>query len=181
MRNIFFAIATISILAFSGCMKNKAINKVTGPNLIANSSFEYNGQISFTDWTGSDTSVYRFVNDVPVGGGYWSLQLSPCWMPCEGYAEASVTGLTGTHNYVFNCYTKAYSWTGKITISKQTATGITNLQTISFSNQAWGLQNINLYNITLSSTDKLIVHLSAGSTEVSNGRVLFDKIVLQQQ
>lgn len=181
MRNIFFTVSIATMFFFSGCMKSKMSNVVTGDNLITNSSFESSGKVNLLGWTASDTSVYGFVNDVPTGGGYWSLQLSPCWLPCEGYAEYEVTGLKGTHDYVFSCYTKAFNWTGKITIKKQSSAGIVDLSTISFSNSYWTPRQINLYNIALLSTDKLIVHLSAGSTEVSAGRVLFDKVMLQQR
>ena len=181
MKKIFLISCLLSFVLLSGCIKKKSATPVNSANLISNSSFESNGQASFIDWTG-DTSTYTFVNDTPSNAGFWSLQLSPCWLPCEGFAETYVTNLTSIHNYYFSCYTKCFNWTGKVVLKKLSLNGtLTDLGSISFSNSSWGFKSFWIYNLSMTSTDKLIVHLTAGGTEVYFGRVLFDKISLQQQ
>jgi hypothetical protein len=180
MKKLFLIPALISFVTLSGCFKKNTTSPINTPNLITNSSFESNGQSSFTGWQG-DTSTYSFVNDTFSNSGYWCLQLVPCWLPCEGAAETYVTGLTGTHNYYFSCYTKCYGWTGKVMLRKLSNGVLTDLGSFSFSNKTWEPKSFWLYNLSLSSTDKLIVHLSAGGAETFSGRVLFDKVSLQKQ
>ena len=181
MKTLFTTIGLLTIFAATSCRKDNAIvPSGANENLITDSSFESNGQPSFQGWTGQ-SKTYSFVNDVPTGGGQWSLQLEPCWFPCEGYAETFVTGFNGNYTFKLICDTKAINWTGQIILRKQNQSGTTiDLTKISFNNPAWTTVSLTT-NVSLQTTDKLVVHLSAGGTEVANGQVLFDKINLQKQ
>lgn len=177
-RNLAIGIALL-ILAF-GCKKDLPVPPAG--NLISNPSFDSAGHPSLQGWTGNG---YSFVNDVPPGGGPWSLQLQPQWM-FEGYAETYVTGFSGNCNFKLTCYAKAYSngnFSGYGTISlrlkKQNIPWI-SLVTDSVLNSNW--QNYSLTaNVSLQPTDEIIVHLSAGRTELINWVALFNRVYLQKQ
>ncbi|HEY5370042.1 MAG TPA: hypothetical protein VIJ75_13755 [Hanamia sp.] len=178
MKNLLTTTILLTLLTVVSCKRDVAIPQKENGNLIINSSFENNGQQSFQGWTGSG---YSFVNDVPTNGGQWALQLEPEWFPGEGYAETFITGYSGTNTFVLTCDTKTINWTGHIILRTKDINGtITNLQNITFNNSSWNTISLTT-TVLLQQTDELIVHLSAGGTEVATGQVLFDNVKLQRQ
>ncbi|MHB1688739.1 MAG: carbohydrate binding domain-containing protein [Ignavibacteriaceae bacterium] len=113
MEKNFFKI----ILLFIPLLINSCEN-VTSPviqnNLLQNPSFEENGQPSLSGWTVIDTAMINFSNDVPPGGGKWSLFM-------YGYNPLSlqpillspliqkVNLLKGSYIYTFSFWAKADS------------------------------------------------------------------------
>lgn len=142
-------------------------------NLILNSTFENSNEFDFQNWTGRN---YASNDDTPVNGGNFSLQLEPNWAPDEGFAETVIANLEGAVSLNFDCDTKTINWIGKIIILKEDIDGTrTEISNISFDNSDW--QNVSFdINTNLVSTDLLIIHLSAGITEIATGKVLFDNI-----
>ena len=164
----------LTIFAITACRKDNAIPQ----NLISNSSFENNGNPSFQGWTGN---LYAFVNNVPANGGQWSLQLAPGWVPDEGFAETFVTGLSGNYIFKLTCDAKTIYWSGGVILRLQNQNGITtDLSKTTFNNTTWSTITLTT-NATLQPTDKLIIHLTAGMTEIPMGKVLFDKVRLEIQ
>lgn len=179
MKTLLAGICLLALFALTNCKKDHAdVIKETNSNLITNSGFESNGDSTFQGWTGKD---YALVNDVPANDGLWALQLVPGWIPEEGFAETSVTGFNGNYSFILNCETKVINWTGQIVLRKIEQGGFsTDLATTSFNNSTWTSLSLTT-NVSLQPTDKLVVHLSAGVTEVVTGQVLFDNISLEIQ
>lgn len=177
-RNLAVTIIFLFSVLYSGCERNCMNENDDNENLIKNSSFETNGQSSFDGWKGIE---YAFVEDVPSDGGKWALQVSPGWIPEEGFAETAITDLSGLQTFEFSCETKAINWTGHITMLKKKGDGSTyELAKITFDNAEWKPLSLT-FNSTFEKTDLLIIHLSAGVTEVAYGRVLFDNITLKAE
>ena len=175
MAKLLISFILLSILF--GCNKDENFQQES-LNLINNSSFEVNGQSSFLGWTGSN---YSFVNDVPLNGGQWALQIEPEWAPSKGYSETFITGFSGNNTFKLSCNTKTINWEGQIILSLKSLNGsTTELTNVTFNNQIWATKEL-ITTVSLQQSDKLIVRLSAGSTEVVNGKVLFDNIKLQKQ
>ena len=176
MKTIVAAIVVLLSFFLMSCKKD--IPVPPGGNLINNPAFDSAGYPSLQGWTGIG---YSFVNDVPPNGGPWSLQLEPQWMS-EGYAETYITGLNGNYNFHFSCYTKVLrDGIGTVTLrlKKQNNT-LTDLATDSITNADWAQAYLDI-NVSLQPTDQLIVHLSAGRTEVANWQVLFNNVYLQKK
>jgi len=172
MKLLFITFSILALFSLPACKKDKTSND---DNLISNPGFENNGVPDFSDWTGTKA----FSNDVPPRGGKWSLQLVPEWYPSEGYAETFVTSLSGYHTFQFSCETKAENGTGRIIIRKKDQQGtIKDLSTTTFSDSTWTTLTITI-KVQLNPTDKLIVRLSAGSTELSLSKMLFDNVELK--
>ena len=162
------------LLLFVNCSHDNEADAVH--NLILNPSFENSNGFDLQDWE----SPYVDSNtDTPNNGGNYSLQLVPGWLPDEGYAETSVTNLQGNLSFHFSSDVKVIgTWTGKIVILKEDANGTrTEITNVTFDNTNWDTISFN-FNASLSRSDLLIVHLSAGSTELSAEKVLFDNVSL---
>jgi hypothetical protein len=172
MKILFITISILALFSLSACKKDKTVNN---GNLISNPGFENNGAPDFSGWTGTKS----FSNDVPPGGGKWSLKLVPEWYPAEGYTETFVTGLSGYYTFQFSCETKAENGTGRITIRKKDQLGtVKDLSGTTFNDSTWTTLTI-IIKVQLNPTDKLIVHLSAGSTELSISNIFFDNVELK--
>lgn len=172
---IAFLIYFLAVFAISGCKKDK---KVSEGNLIANSTFESNGQPNFQGWTG----IKSFSNDVPPDGGKWSLRLEPAWYPGEGFAETFITGLSGNYTFQLNCEVKSIrNGTGTIILRLRRENGtVTDVTKTTFNDSTW--EKITLITtVQLQPADQLIVHLTAGSTEVATWFLLFDNVELTIQ
>jgi hypothetical protein len=167
----------LSLMLFSGCEKDGI--KVPEGNLIFNSSFEFNNIPAFDGWTGSG---YSFIEDAPDDGGRWALQLEPGWFPGEGYAETYFMGYEGEYSFDFTCEAKSLEgWVVEVSIVVQEENGMPQiLKKTNFNFSDWSGINLTL-SVLLKKTDKLIIHLSAGSTEIATGKVLFDKISLERK
>ena len=176
MKKFLLPVILIAALNIYGCEKDISTPRQKDGNLIINSSFENDRGSSFEGWTGSN---YSLMNDVKAGDGNWSLQLQPEWFPGEGYAETFITGFNGDYKLFFSCDTKTINWTGQLILRLKTKDGeLTDLQKITFNNTEWNSVTVTT-TVILSNTDELIVHLSAGATEVANGDVLFDNVTLK--
>jgi len=167
-----FLISFLSVFALSGCKKDKTISE---GNLITNSTFESNGQPDFQGWTG----MKSFSNDVPADGGKWSLKLEPVWYPGEGFAETFITGFSGNYTFQLNCEVKSIrNGTGAIILRVKGENGtITDVAKTTFNDSTWKKVTLTAA-VQLQPTDQLIVHLTAGSTEVATWFLLFDNVKL---
>jgi hypothetical protein len=112
MKTISFV--CVAICCFSSC-KNPVDNKTgTEENLIQNPSFESNGNPTTEGWTyysnfpAADTSDGTFSNDVPPGGGNWSLVVGVGDRVVK-YLETKVAAPTGEHHYRLSAWAKSYS------------------------------------------------------------------------
>jgi hypothetical protein len=78
MRHIYFIV--LSIILFNSCNREDS-NPLTpnnDSNIIFYSSFESDNSPSFVGWEyppGNPTNLTSFSQDVPTGGGHWSLQI----------------------------------------------------------------------------------------------------------
>lgn len=194
MKNVIFLLVLLSLVS---CEKKEDIltepnaNDVSRrsqilstPNLISNSSFELNGQASLSNWhyMNGPCCLDSFSTDVPFGGGMYSLKLEPMWLPAEGAVEYYVTGLTCTSAFQlkfrakysgvpnYQAYASIYMKTSPLPI----------LSIVYLTNPSWTIYTLNTISYSMLPSDTLVVKLSAGSTEVANWQVLFDKVSLEK-
>ena len=174
MKAYRLLIALLLLALLQGCAKDEPV--LPDGNLIYNNSFEFNGIPAFDGWTGN---LYSFAEDAPDNGGRWSLQLEPAWLPAEGYAETYLMGYQGNFSLKFSCNAKSfYGWPGKVILLLEDENGHRIiLKQIDLNFPEWS--NVTaMIDVNLQKNDKLIIHLSAGSTEIATGKVLFDNIFL---
>ena len=173
---VFLLLAALS--AFSTCKKEET--NPTPENLISNSSFENDGESSAEGWEG----YFAFTDDTPQNGGNWALQLEPGWLPAEGYATTSVSGLSGNLSFTLKCDAKLIGsdagQRGVYLRLKKADDTLFTLASISVENTEWENLTLSTGTVEMEETDELIVHLSAGSTEVAGWKVLFDNVVLEK-
>jgi hypothetical protein len=186
MKTKTYILIVMIIFVFS-CKKDKPVGLTDNAgNLIANSSFETaTHQPDYNGWMGTDHLIdslgnqyIPLVQDAPNGGGLWCVQLEPLWMPTEGYTEISVTGQAGTYIYKVTAWMKTLNWHGSVSLEQWRNGQLIDDKKISDTSSVW--KQISLLDtLTISSTDILKIHLSAGSTEIVSGKVRFDNVRLE--
>ena len=175
---VLIMVVPISVCLLS-CNNNPTRPNNPPTNLITNPDFDLNGQLSLDGWT-VDTSLAAIVQDTPPDDGKRSLQLEAGWNPQEGFARTYVSGLSGTGVYKLVVWTKSFnSWPGRITIGQWAQGGWLNSKQVLSVSSDWHQVTV-LDTMLLANSDSIAVHLSAGSTEVALGRVLFADVILQK-
>ncbi len=171
----YLGIIIISVVLILVSCDDSPIKSEGNPGYVyLNSSFEVNGKPDTTWWYGSDIG---FAEDAPILGGQWSLMLTPGWIPQEGYAESQVTGVAGDYSIRLEAWMKTFKWRGSFSLRLRRNGELKTLKEISDTNSEWKKFSMN-DTLSLAETDTVIVHLSAGTTEVVSGKVFFDLVKL---
>jgi hypothetical protein len=182
MKNqIYHNVKLIAIYFFFLVLPSKSIlaDGSDSTNLIQNSSFETNNQPTLQFWI-TDTLLAEVLQDAPPGGGQWSLQLSPGWIPQEGFAQTYVSGQSGIGVYQLTFWSKSISgWKGSVMIGQWSQMSWVQSNIIYCDSTTWTQYSL-IDTLSLQIGDTIGVHLSAGRTEVAYGRVLFDLIHLRR-
>ncbi len=172
MKKIILLLALSLFL--SNCKKEN--NNHQSPNLITNSGFENGSSFDLSHWTGN---LANYSTDTPNNSGY-ALQLRAGWLPDEGYAETVVGNLVGTYDLQLSLDYKVLTnnGAGRVIVYKSDRNGNrTELISQELPSHSWQIIHLN-FMTTLSTFDSLIIHLSAGSTELGDIRVLYDNVSL---
>lgn len=186
MKNQIIISIVISVLLFA-CKNESSEDSTPVPlNLINNSSFETSAnQPDYSGWMGTafltdslGNHNIPLVQDAPANGGQWCVQLEPMWYPAEGYTETILTGQAGTHIYQVTAWMKTISWTGSISLEQYSNGQLIDHKQLTDSSGVWKLESL-VDTLTVLASDTLKVHLSAGSTELANGKVRFDMVQLK--
>jgi hypothetical protein len=197
MKTFFRVLLSLPVagMFFSGCQKSLDTRIDSEPEtdalkgkIIYQFSFDADNNYSpsFKGWT---SPSYSFSKDVPPGGGLWSLQLTPGWIPQQGYAEHAVILDTGTYQLKFGCYTKVLSnstiGVGYLRLIKRSisSTNTTTSKTLaekSFTNQTWKTHSVTA-SAHIGAGDVIIIQVSAGTSELVAWQTLFDEVVLAKQ
>lgn len=164
-------------LAMISCNKDET---PTPDGLMSNGSFENGGSFSTDGWSVSNGASD---SDVPDGGGSFSLKLNPASLPGEGYADYIIEDLEGSHTFNASCFMRSFDdWPGSITLKKRTADNVVTILATAASSDAGWIEKTISASATFNSGDVLIIHLSAGSTEIpiDSKYVLFDLVTIEE-
>jgi len=174
----YAGLVIIIILGILACDKD-----ATGPtdsDLIFDDSFEKNGQPNSEKWiVYSDTVLYS--NDTPSGGGSWSLNLQPGWVPEVSYADASIQQQPGTGIYKLSVWVKCIDGEEPAIIEFGILSddGYSEPKTIRIYSSEWAQVSIT-DTLALRQNDEIFISLSAGWAEVTAENILFDLIMLEK-
>jgi hypothetical protein len=177
-------VISISILVIVPSCKEDTIAPNQSPvNLIQNSSFESNGKSSLQSWWMSDTTFLKLVEDAPKGGGKWSLQLVPGWIPQQFFARTYISDQSGTGIYKLTISMKNQTfgnmWDPYVLLGRLVNNQWTRSKTISTDSTSWQTFSI-IDTIFLQPNDTLAVQLSGGAGERAAGSVRFDLVELKR-
>lgn len=183
MKKYIF-ILLLSRLLFSCSSNDNTTQPVSNPNLVKNGSFELNGKPSLDYWYGSGDTTSLVANPAPYAG-YWSLGLYPGRIPNENYEETVITGLSGQSKYRLSCWMMTEStadklWDGRMALLLKREGVTDTLKSATNNTSEWNYVAFDV-QINLKASDTLIIHLSAGTTEVVFARILFDNVVFDRQ
>ena len=174
---VFFL--SVSMLHLFGCKKNDSPVEINNTNLIMNSSFELNGQPSLKYWYVQDSSKISFSNDVPVGGGKWSIYIHTEWYgPLPKSPSYFVPLSPGKHIVKFSLYGKSKSVAGSafLILHKGDERKISAQNLITDS--SWTRYS-TIDTLNINEGDSLFVLLYGGGTEVIDGITYFDLVELE--
>ena len=177
MRIHALLIASIVTITIISCNKDET---PTPDGLLSNGSFEDGGSFSTDGWSVSNGASD---SDVPDGGGSFSLKLNPASLPGEGYADYIIEDLEGSHTFNASCFMRSFDdWPGSITLKKRTADNVVTILATAASSDAGWIEKTISASATFNSGDVLIIHLSAGSTEIpiDSKYVLFDLVTIEE-
>ncbi len=175
--------SAILIILFTSCVPTPVDDIGANINLIANPSFEtskhlpdyraWKGKVYLQDSLGNQ--IPPLVQGAPDGGGVWSVQLEPLWYPEEGFTETGFHGPAGTNIYKVSAWIKTINWTGTLSLEQWRNGQKIAQKKISDTSVNW--KQLSFFDtLSVVPSDSLKVHLSAGSTEVASGKVLFDLV-----
>ena len=175
-KQIFFtfSILILSTLFFFQCDGDSVTSPEIGQNLIANPSFEENGNASLTGWVVAGDTLNQFTNDTPPNGGNWAATINSVWIsPLVNGIYTTVKLSPGTHIYRFTVWAKYQKVTGNtnILIVKPDTTIIR--RSIQIIDTLWK-QYSSIDTITAEGSDSLRVILSGGSSQLLLGKTFFD-------
>jgi hypothetical protein len=175
----YFIFSILITFFISGCSEEeKSVNPPSG-NALINSSFEKNGQPSSDGWTIPSGSKYS--NDVPPGGGSYSLELESN-QPPEVYAEIMVPVLTQFNNYKLSFWSKSSGVTsgiyGKVILSLLRNGSEVKSISMTLDNIVWS-SNILADTFSVALGDSFAVKLSGGVSQILPGKTQFDLCILE--
>lgn len=177
---IYRTLLIIITVALINCCSNSSdsiIDITLEENLIRNSSFEFKGVQSLEGWYVEDTDRVGFSDDVPEGGGEWSVGIEPGLVPESYTISYLIAAPEGTHSYRFSFWAKreSISSVARLWVKKPDINLI--LRVIGISSSYW-VQYSTLVTMDTQSGDTIIVQLDGGSTEVSTGSTKYDLVKL---
>jgi hypothetical protein len=179
-RKLFTARSILLLLAIFiyGCTEEET-TEPTDENLLINTSFEKNGKFSPDGW--SLPALADSSNDVPTGGGSFSLQLEAS-QPPESYAYIKVPVKTQFNNYKLTFWAKSTGVTsginGKAIFSLlRNGSSIKSLSIV-VDDIIWKSYSIQ-DTFSVASGDSFRVELTAGFSQLFSGKTYFDLCQLQ--
>ncbi len=96
-KNLFSILIFVCVIAFAGCLHNVTGETPLDVNLLQNSSFSQNGSFSLQGWNISADSLVAQSSQIPVGGGVFSVAITPGTYPVEGAIYQTIPAISGTH------------------------------------------------------------------------------------
>jgi hypothetical protein len=76
--------AALLLCAIGACSDSSTNPETDGQNLLANGSFETDGQPSFAGWSSLDSTIVGIASEPAPGGGDYSLGIGTSWLPPTG-------------------------------------------------------------------------------------------------
>lgn len=161
----------------SGSIEN---GEESSGNLLLNPSFESNGAPSMKYWTVEDTFLVDFSPDVPPGGGSYSLAITADWAP-PVFVRTTVGAPTGTYRYRLSLWGKSENIPGIVYLAIQKPDTLIWLlrEVIIYPADSTWREYSMLDTITIKTSDKLVVNLGGGVSQLSGGKTYYDLCSLE--
>lgn len=179
-KKYFLILGILSIISALYCCSDSD-DGVSCPskeeNLIGNSSFEFDGVQSLDGWIIEDPGGVAFSDDVPEGGGSWSVEIDPGGVSQTNKISYKIPAPQGEHRYRFSFCAKRQSINGnaRLWIKKSDVNLIVRVIGVS---SAYWIQYSALATLNTQSGDTIFVELDGGSTEVSAVGTRYDLVEL---
>jgi hypothetical protein len=184
MRTKTILIVTLSIAAMTcfGCSKSRdRISAPTGDeNLLANSSFEIDGNPSLHGWVVSDTCAVHFAEEAPPTGGCWSVAIDPGWVPTMYSISTTVSAPKGGHRYEFSFWAMSWDSWGMARIILKRPDTLAVRKYLGFSDTTWSTYSL-FDTLSTDKGDSLVIELWGGTEEVSTiwSKTFYDLVRLE--
>ncbi len=180
MKNFIFSMGLLLFLFTIKCSTNKnPLSSHDGTNLVLNSSFEENGRQSLKYWYVDSTQIPHFDNDVPPGGGKWSIFLEASWYgPLPKSPSYLLPLSSGKHILNLSLWGKYKSVRGSAFLIQKSSGKQNIVGQIVIEDTHWTKYSL-IDTVQLAANDSLFILLYGGGSEVVAGRTHFDLIELK--
>jgi len=157
------------VLFIYGCTEEET-TEPTDENTLLFSSFEKNGKFSPDGW--SLPALADSSNDVPTGGGNFSLLLEAS-QPPEVYAQIKVPVKTDYNEFKLTFWSKYSVIEGKVILSLVRNGSVIDSSSIMVDDIIWKSYSIQ-DTFSVAAGDSFMVQLTAGRTQTFSGKSYFD-------
>jgi hypothetical protein len=171
---LYICLLPAILLAIPGCSKEDSNSSTSADsiNYIHNSSFEYNNMPSLDNWRSDQGLSVIFSNDVPPGGGTWSVMLQTVWGPVL-MLENTVAAVPGTQFLRYSVWSKGEGVMGKAEFYVIRQDSMILRKGFDITDSSWVWYSY-LDTVTLVAGDSLCVRLSGGFSNLLAGSTWFD-------
>jgi len=157
------------VLLISACTENDP-TEPTDENTLLYTSFEKNGKFSSDGW--SLPALADSSNDVPTGGGSFSLQLEAN-QPPEVYAQIKVPVKTDYNEFKLTFWSKYSVIEGKVILSLVRNGSVIDSSSVLVDGIIWESYSIQ-DTFSVAAGDSFMVQLTAGVSQLLPGKTYFD-------
>ena len=152
-----------------GCTEEET-TEPTDENTLLSSSFEKNGKFSSDGW--SLPAFADSSNDVPTGGGNFSLLLEAS-QPPEVYAQIKVPVKTDYNEFKLTLWSKYSVIEGKVILSLVRNGSVIDSSSIMVDDIIWKSYSIQ-DTFSIAAGDSFMVQVTAGISQLLPGKTYFD-------
>jgi len=152
-----------------GCTEEET-TEPTDENTLLSSSFEKNGKFSPDGW--SLPALADSSNDVPTGGGNFSLLLEAS-QPPEVYAQIKVPVKTDYNEFKLTFWSKYSVIEGKVILSLVRNGSVIDSSSIMVDDIIWKSYSIQ-DTFSIAAGDSFMVQVTAGISQLLPGKTYFD-------
>jgi hypothetical protein len=174
---IVCGIAAAALLAGCADPSGPVTGNTQDENLIRNSSFEFDGAASLEGWTAEDTARIAFSDDVPDGGGTWSIEIEAGTVPETYTVLSAIPAPEQPHQYLFAFWAKRLGPDGLVRLWVKSPDVNKIVRLIGVSSSYW-IQYVTYFTLSTQPGDTIFVELEGGSSEVLAGTVAYDLVTL---
>jgi hypothetical protein len=146
--------------------------------LIENSSFEYFREPSLEGWGAPYPNTITFINDAPIIGGNWSVEIKPDLYPRQVYfIWYFIAALEGTHRYNFSFWAKGRAPNSYAKILIKHSQSYITKRSINVYTSKW-LRYSVIDTLSTEIGDTIIVKLEGGSVFGLVEKAKYDRVML---
>lgn len=175
---IFFISFSVFVLIIASCQEDENEIITPGTNVLVNTTFEKGDSASADGWIISPPPLGGFSEDIPPGGGNYSLQLQAS-NPEGGRATITVPVILEKPVYEFTFWAKTYENSNSVFLDFISSSETPQTDTILVRDSVWTEYSFTTDTLQVSQGDSLRITFQAGIEQILLINSYFDRCRLE--